>query len=107
MIGVKSRNCSECTPVANETSKKGCCWGSTQIPINIIYLAEHVSWPHPLHLMPTPIPSTLWVSAGGNLMYAGNYLLLKRSAISLIFVMQINAHVTTEKLCHLGWSINC
>lgn len=40
-------------------------------------------------------------------MYAGNYLLLKRSAISLIFVMQINAHVTTEKLCHLGGSINC
>lgn len=83
------------------------CRGSTQIPINIIYLADRASQPHPLHLMPTPIPSTLWVSAGGNLMYAGNYLLLKRSAISLIFVMQINAHVTTEKLCHLGWSINC
>lgn len=83
------------------------CPGSTQIPINIIYLPERASRPHPLHLMPTPIPSTLWVSAGGNLMYAGNYLLLKRSAISLIFVMQINAHVTTEKLCHLGWSINC
>jgi len=72
-----------------------------------IYLERHVSWMHPLYVMPAPIPSTLWVAAGGNLMYADNYPLLKRSAISLIFVMQINAYVTAEKRCHLGWSINC